>query len=151
MHFQELTLRYSRKMYSIANDGTKFYFKTNKDAPQYKLVSIDIASEKREFKEVIPEDKDAHLEDVLAISDDKLIVVYKRNVSPPPPLPAVAMSSHHSTIGQGRNLCLLDIRRTPYTRGARLCGRSASWRSSETTMVLCYPHRFHQPRYCCQV
>ncbi|KAI0761741.1 hypothetical protein BC629DRAFT_1443455 [Irpex lacteus] len=48
--------------------------------PQYKLVSIDIASEKREFKEVIPEDKDAHLEDVLAISDDKLIVVYKRNV-----------------------------------------------------------------------
>ncbi|KAI0092497.1 prolyl oligopeptidase [Irpex rosettiformis] len=64
----------------IANDGTKFYFKTNKDAPQYKLVSVDLAAKNREFKDVIPEDKDAHLEDVLAIGEDKLIVVYKRNV-----------------------------------------------------------------------
>ena len=67
---------------SIANDGTKFYFLTNKDAPRYKLVSIDISepAEKRIFKDVIPEDKDAHLEDILPINGNKLAVVYKRNV-----------------------------------------------------------------------
>ncbi|PSS31987.1 hypothetical protein PHLCEN_2v2229 [Hermanssonia centrifuga] len=66
----------------IANDGPKFYFLTNKDAPQYKLVSVDISapSEQRVWKEVIPEDKDAHLEDVLPVNHDKLAIVYKRNV-----------------------------------------------------------------------
>ena len=67
---------------SVANDGTVFYFHTNKDAPQYKLVSVDIADppEKRVFKELIPEDKDAHLEDVRAVNGDHAVVVYKRNV-----------------------------------------------------------------------
>lgn len=66
----------------IANNGNKFYFQTNKDAPQYKLVSVDISAPpaQRTFEDVIPEDKNAHLEDVLAIADDKFAVVYKRNV-----------------------------------------------------------------------
>ncbi|KAI0722036.1 prolyl oligopeptidase [Cerioporus squamosus] len=66
----------------IANDGTKFYFLTNKDAPQYKLVTVDIAEapEKRVFKDLIPEDKDAHLQDVLAVNGDHAVVIYKRNV-----------------------------------------------------------------------
>ena len=40
---------------SVANDGTVFYFRTNKDAPQYKLVSVDISAppEQRVFKELI--------------------------------------------------------------------------------------------------
>ena len=69
--------------YSVANDGTVFYLRTNKDAPQYKLVSVDIADppEKRVFKEVIPEDKNAHLENILAVNGDYAVVVYKRNVS----------------------------------------------------------------------
>lgn len=66
----------------IANDGSKFYLYTNKDAPQQKLVSVDLAvpAEKRTFVDVIPEDKDAHLEDVRAINNDYFGVVYKRNV-----------------------------------------------------------------------
>ena len=69
-------------LHSIANDGTKFYFLTNKDAPQYKLVTVDIADppEKRVFKDLIPEDKEAHLQDVLAVNGDYAAVVYKRNV-----------------------------------------------------------------------
>lgn len=64
-----------------------FYLLTNKDAPQYKLVSVDISAppEERVFRDVIPEDKDAHLEDVLAVNKDNLVLVYKRNVR------------HHST------------------------------------------------------
>ncbi|KAH9938686.1 prolyl oligopeptidase [Fomitopsis serialis] len=62
----------------IANDGTKFYLITNKDAPQYKLVSVDLADppEKRVFRDVIPEDKDAHLEDVRARNVVDEIYVY---------------------------------------------------------------------------
>lgn len=69
--------------FSIGNDGAVFYFLTNKDAPQYKLVSVDISepAEGRKFKDVIPEDKDAQLEDVAVVNNDKLVVVYKRNVS----------------------------------------------------------------------
>ncbi|KAH9950170.1 prolyl oligopeptidase [Amylocystis lapponica] len=65
----------------IANDGTKFYLLTDEGAPQYKLVTVDLAHppEQRVFHEVIPEDKDAHLDDVLAIGDH-LVVRYLRNV-----------------------------------------------------------------------
>ncbi|EPT03158.1 hypothetical protein FOMPIDRAFT_1035541 [Fomitopsis schrenkii] len=66
----------------IANDGTKFYLLTNKDAPQYKLVSVDLAHppEQRVFRDVIPEDKDAHLEGVIAVNHNNFVVTYKRNV-----------------------------------------------------------------------
>ncbi|KAI0676715.1 prolyl oligopeptidase [Trametes maxima] len=66
----------------IANDGTKFYFLTNKDAPLYKLVTVDIADapDKRVFKDLIPEDNKAHLQDVNVINGDYAAVVYKRNV-----------------------------------------------------------------------
>ena len=69
---------------SIANDGTKFYLLTNKDAPQYKLVSVDLADppEQRVFRDVIPEDKGAHLEDVTAVNHNNFVVTYKRNVRP---------------------------------------------------------------------
>ncbi|KAJ3553954.1 hypothetical protein NM688_g3348 [Phlebia brevispora] len=66
----------------IANDGTVFYLLTNKDAPQYKLVRVDISqpAERRVFEDVIPEDKEASLETVLAVDDDKFAITYKRNV-----------------------------------------------------------------------
>lgn len=55
---------------------------TNKDAPQYKLISVDISepSGKRVFRDVLPEDKNASLEDIIPIDNDKLVAVYKRNV-----------------------------------------------------------------------
>lgn len=66
----------------MANDSTRFYFLTDKDAPQYKLVSVDLADppEQRVFHDVIPEDKDAHLDDVRAVNHNYLIAKYKRNV-----------------------------------------------------------------------
>ncbi|PIL36633.1 hypothetical protein GSI_00322 [Ganoderma sinense ZZ0214-1] len=66
----------------VANDGTKLYLLTNKDAPQYKLVTVDLADapEKRVFQDLIPHDEHAHLQDVLAVNGDYAAVVYKRNV-----------------------------------------------------------------------
>jgi prolyl oligopeptidase len=57
------------------------YIRTNEDAPQYKVVTLDLADEERKRKVIIPEDKDAHLEDVQPVNNDSFVVVYKRNVS----------------------------------------------------------------------
>ncbi|KAI0758635.1 prolyl oligopeptidase family-domain-containing protein [Trametes elegans] len=48
----------------------------------YKLVTVDISEPagKRVFKDHIPEDKKAHLQDVCVINDDHAAIVYKRNV-----------------------------------------------------------------------
>ncbi|GLB33294.1 putative prolyl oligopeptidase [Lyophyllum shimeji] len=64
----------------IDNDGPKLYVKTNLDAPQYKVITIDISEEKPKIEEVIPEDKNANLVEVHCVNKDTLAVVYKRNV-----------------------------------------------------------------------
>ena len=66
----------------IANDGTKLYILTNENAPQYKVITIDLADPKRERKDLIPEQKDAYLDDIIAVGQDHFVIVYKRNVSP---------------------------------------------------------------------
>jgi prolyl oligopeptidase len=65
---------------SIANNGTKLYLRTNENAPQYQVITIDLADPSRQHKVLIPELKDAYLDDITAVGDDKLAVVYKRNV-----------------------------------------------------------------------
>ncbi|KAJ8502127.1 hypothetical protein ONZ51_g205 [Trametes cubensis] len=82
MRWDKLIDEFEANYEYIANDGTKFYFLTNKDAPMYKLVTVDLAdpAEKRVFKDLIPEDKKAHLQDVCAINGDYAAIVYKRNV-----------------------------------------------------------------------
>ncbi|EGN96818.1 hypothetical protein SERLA73DRAFT_124603 [Serpula lacrymans var. lacrymans S7.3] len=64
----------------IANDATKFFLLTNKDAPQYQVVTVDLADKTREQKVLIPEQKDASLDDIRAVNNDTFVVVYKRNV-----------------------------------------------------------------------
>ena len=68
---------------SLGNDGTKFYFSTNENAPQYKIVTIDISDPKFERKELVPEDKGAKLESVEFANENYLALVYKRNASEP--------------------------------------------------------------------
>jgi prolyl oligopeptidase len=65
----------------FANDGTKLYIRTNEDAPQYKIVTLDLADDKRERTVVIPEDTEANLEYILSVHDGTLAIIYKRNVS----------------------------------------------------------------------
>ena len=65
---------------SIENDGTKFYIHTNENAPQYKVITIDIADPKFTHKDLIPEDKQAKLESVDFANSDTFITVYKKDV-----------------------------------------------------------------------
>jgi hypothetical protein len=56
------------------------YFQTNSSADKEKVVTIDIANEgDLVFKDLIPEDKEAKLDDS-TIVQDKIVVVYSRNV-----------------------------------------------------------------------
>ncbi len=41
----------------VGNEGTKFFFATNKDAPRLKLVTLDVAQANPQAVEIIPEDK----------------------------------------------------------------------------------------------
>lgn len=63
----------------IGNDGTLFYCLTDKDAPQEKIITIDIADPKFTMKDLVPEQKDAKLE-AADLVGDYLITVYKRDV-----------------------------------------------------------------------
>ncbi|KAI4518531.1 hypothetical protein K525DRAFT_259454 [Schizophyllum commune Loenen D] len=63
----------------LGNDDTVFYFKTNRGAPNEKVVSIDIAAPKPEFKDVIPHSTTAQLSDATLVGEN-LIIVYTRDV-----------------------------------------------------------------------
>lgn len=64
----------------IENDGTKFYIRTNENAPQYKVITIDLADSSLAHTDLIPEVKDAKL-DTVELSNEIFVIVYKKNVS----------------------------------------------------------------------
>lgn len=64
----------------IENDGTKFYIRTNENAPQYKVITIDLADSSLAHTDLIPEVKDAKL-DTVELSNETFVIVYKKNVS----------------------------------------------------------------------
>jgi prolyl oligopeptidase len=42
----------------IGNDGSTFYFETDKDAPRGRVVAVDVSKANKEWKEIIPEGKE---------------------------------------------------------------------------------------------
>lgn len=78
----------------IGNDGNRFYFTTNKDAPNYRVVMLDVnASDAQQtahvatlrgrhddFRDVIPEDPKAILTAAKLVDHNKLLVLCSRDV-----------------------------------------------------------------------
>ncbi|KAK3799956.1 hypothetical protein RRG08_002372 [Elysia crispata] len=65
----------------ITNEGTMFTFKTNLNALNYKIINIDLSKpEPENWVELVSEDKDAVLEYALCVNQDKLILIYLRDV-----------------------------------------------------------------------
>ncbi|KAJ3506736.1 hypothetical protein NLJ89_g6702 [Agrocybe chaxingu] len=62
----------------VANKGSVFYIRTNNSAPQYKVITVDIAKG-NETKDLIPE-SEAYLSSVLSVNKDYFAITYKRNV-----------------------------------------------------------------------
>ncbi|KAI0052627.1 prolyl oligopeptidase [Auriscalpium vulgare] len=87
----KLVTDFTAEYYVIGYDASKFYIFTNEDAPNNKLVTVDIAEYVKaakvgpvKFKDVakvlIPEDTGALLEDASIHGQDRLVLSYQRNV-----------------------------------------------------------------------
>lgn len=77
--FQKLVNNFEAQYEMVANDGTLFTFRTNKKAPRYKLVRVDLDNAEVWY-DVIPEtDKDV-LESVHCVNGRQLIVCYLSDV-----------------------------------------------------------------------
>ncbi|KAL9225736.1 hypothetical protein vseg_001626 [Gypsophila vaccaria] len=63
----------------VANDDSVFTFRTNKDAPKYKLVRVDLKSPSI-WTDVIPESENDVLESALAVNQNQLLVCYLSDV-----------------------------------------------------------------------
>ncbi|GJJ79234.1 prolyl oligopeptidase [Entomortierella parvispora] len=67
------------RYYYLTNDGTVFYFETNKDAPRNKIVKYDLSRPEEGFVDLVHQ-----AEDVLVASsvvdDNKLVLKYMRDV-----------------------------------------------------------------------
>jgi prolyl oligopeptidase len=61
-------------MYSyITNNGTVFYIQTNKNAPKYKLVTMDIAHPEKETVEIVKEHEKDVIEWITCVNDHFII------------------------------------------------------------------------------
>ncbi|KAF9204633.1 hypothetical protein BGZ49_005065 [Haplosporangium sp. Z 27] len=63
----------------LTNDGTVFYFTTNKDAPRDKVVKYDLAKPEEGFIDIIPQTEDV-LSGATVVNGDKLVLNYMRDV-----------------------------------------------------------------------
>eukprot|EP01119_Soliformovum_irregulare_P023848 TRINITY_DN841_c0_g4_i1.p1 TRINITY_DN841_c0_g4~~TRINITY_DN841_c0_g4_i1.p1 ORF type:complete len:710 (-),score=195.27 TRINITY_DN841_c0_g4_i1:43-2172(-) len=63
----------------ITNDGPLFYLLTNLEAPRKRLITIDITSDKKESKEIIPHKKNV-LQYIMPVNKDKFVVSYLQDV-----------------------------------------------------------------------
>jgi len=86
----------------ITNEGTVFTFKTNLQAPHYKLITIDMADPKYEKKDLVPESATDVLNWALCVSKDKLVLNYLQDVK-------AALFLHDLTTGSRLRRFPLDI------------------------------------------
>ncbi|MGL4516917.1 MAG: S9 family peptidase, partial [Shewanella sp.] len=76
---EELILNLEAEYEFLGNDGTVFYFKTDLDAPNGKVIAIDTRnSHKSQWQTIIPESKDPI--NAVAIINDHLVVSYLHDV-----------------------------------------------------------------------
>eukprot|EP01091_Cochliopodium_minus_P015221 TRINITY_DN5348_c0_g1_i1.p1 TRINITY_DN5348_c0_g1~~TRINITY_DN5348_c0_g1_i1.p1 ORF type:complete len:751 (+),score=207.84 TRINITY_DN5348_c0_g1_i1:101-2254(+) len=65
----------------ITNNGSLCYFKTNKNAPKDKVITIDLANPQPEnWKVLIPEHETDVLSLVFCVNNDKLVIAYMHDV-----------------------------------------------------------------------
>ncbi|KAG8654520.1 prolyl endopeptidase [Manihot esculenta] len=77
--FIKLIDEFDAQYQAIANDETLFTFLTNKDAPKYKLVRVDL-KEPSIWTDVVPEAAKDVLESACAVNGDQMIVSYLSDV-----------------------------------------------------------------------
>uniref|UniRef100_A0A7N0U4E3 Prolyl endopeptidase n=1 Tax=Kalanchoe fedtschenkoi TaxID=63787 RepID=A0A7N0U4E3_KALFE len=79
LHFVKLVDTFEARYSPVANDGTLFTFLTNKDAPKYKLVRVDL-NEPNEWTDLVPEAEKDVLESAYAVNKNQIILSYLSDV-----------------------------------------------------------------------
>ncbi|KAK9165014.1 hypothetical protein Scep_000205 [Stephania cephalantha] len=77
--FIKLVDNFDASYWAVANDDTVFTFITNKDAPRYKLVRVNL-KEPTVWTDVISESEKDVLESAYAVNGDQIIVAYLSDV-----------------------------------------------------------------------
>ncbi|XVF63585.1 hypothetical protein PTKIN_Ptkin09bG0098500 [Pterospermum kingtungense] len=77
--FVKLIDQFDAQYIAVANDDSSFTFLTNKDAPKYKLVRVDL-KESSKWCDVIPENEKDVLESACAVNGNQVIVSYLSDV-----------------------------------------------------------------------
>ncbi|KAF5181011.1 Prolyl endopeptidase [Thalictrum thalictroides] len=77
--FVKLVDNFDARYKAIANDCTEFTFLTNKDAPRYKIVRVDL-KEPTVWSDVLPEDEKDVLESAYAVNGNNILVSYLSDV-----------------------------------------------------------------------
>ncbi|KAF9449560.1 hypothetical protein P691DRAFT_799170 [Macrolepiota fuliginosa MF-IS2] len=80
IQWQKLFDSFDAEYSYVTNDGPIFFFHTNENASQYKLISVDVSADKPVPNIVIPEQQSALLCDVQQVNTDRFVVQYKRDV-----------------------------------------------------------------------
>ncbi|KAH7663344.1 Peptidase S9A prolyl oligopeptidase protein [Dioscorea alata] len=77
--FIKLVDNFEASYSAVANDDTEFTFLTNKDAPRYKLIRVNI-NEPGTWTDVLPESEKDVLESAFAVNGSQLLVSYLSDV-----------------------------------------------------------------------
>lgn len=77
--FVKLVDNFEASFEDVANDGSEFTFRTNKDAPRYKLVRVDL-KEPGSWRDIISEDEKDVLESADAVNGNQILVSYLSDV-----------------------------------------------------------------------
>ncbi|KAJ7519090.1 hypothetical protein O6H91_20G022400 [Diphasiastrum complanatum] len=79
LQFQKLIDNFEAQYELIANNGSIFTFRTNKNAPKYKLTRVDL-NNPAVWTDVIPESEKDVLESVHCVNEHQLVVCYLSDV-----------------------------------------------------------------------
>jgi hypothetical protein len=93
----------------------------------HRVVRFDLADTQKVMHDFIPEDKNAHLETISAVDNDKFAIVYKRNVSLLSTFSHVPPSNYFA--GRRRTAHLLVRWATSGAFSSRLCWHDRCVRS----------------------
>lgn len=77
--FIKLVDNFEASYSAVANDDTEFTFLTNKDAPRYKLIRVNI-NEPGIWTDILPESEKDVLESACAVNGSQLLVSYLSDV-----------------------------------------------------------------------
>ncbi|XP_065210622.1 prolyl endopeptidase-like [Planococcus citri] len=76
-----IVTKMEKNYYFVANNENQFIFQTNKDADNYRLITIDITNpDPSAWKDLIPEDKKFSMEWASAVHDNYLVLGYIEDV-----------------------------------------------------------------------